>query len=161
VHPEGVLQAIALVGVLDFFGIAGGDRGHEIRINDAALHQVDRAVIEIILQPIPGPIGSRVQAHQPNHMVPSHTLMHDVVDGVANPRVGHAEIFVPFEKQHRDQGGLPIMAVDDVGMLVGLEHELQGRPAEKGKAFRIVPVAVEGAPIEEISMRMGFDKKAL
>jgi len=75
--------------------------------------------------------------------------------------VGHAEIFVPFEKQHRDQGGLPIMAVDDVGMLVGLEHELQGRPAEKGKAFRIVPVAVEGAPIEEISMRMGFDKKAL
>ena len=40
---------------------------------------------------------------------------------------------VNLEQQDRHEPGLPVVAVDHVGALVGLEHELQRRLAEKGE----------------------------
>ena len=87
--------------------------------------------------------------------------MADIVQRVADPRMGHPQLVVDLIKQHRYQAGLPIVAMDDVGMLVALEHELQGCAGEECKALRVVALAVEAAAIEEIICRIGLDEEAL
>ena len=52
------------------------------------------------------------------------------------------------------------MAMDNVGVLVAFEHELECCPAKKSKSLVIVPVTVENPPIEEVLIRMRFDEEA-
>src|SRR5690349_815190 len=53
------------------------------------------------------------------------------------------------------------MAMNDLRMFVGLEHELQRRPAKKGESFPIIMVAVKHAAVEEIAVQVRFDKETL
>jgi len=48
---EGATEPESAVIVERLIGVMRGDRGHEIRIQDAALHRVQPAIAEIIPQP--------------------------------------------------------------------------------------------------------------
>jgi hypothetical protein len=158
--PKDVLQSATEVRILDFLRIVRGHRGNKIGINDAPFHQVDPCVVAVILQAVPRSIRGGIQTHLTEHGIPGHTLMHDIVEGETYSGVGHAQVFVHVKKKHRHQPGLPVMAVDDIRVLVGLEHKLQRRPAKECETLRVVRMPIEDASIEEILMGMGFDEKA-
>ena len=77
-----------------------------------------------------------------------------------NTRMPHPQVLINFVKQHRCQGRLPIMAVDDFRMFVGFKHELQRGPGEESEPGRVVTVPVEYAPVEKVVRRMGIDEEA-
>jgi hypothetical protein len=86
--------------------------------------------------------------------------MAEVVNREADTLVFHAVILVGFEKKHGDQGGLPVVAMDDVGPLVGFEHVLKSGFAEKGIAHNVVGIAIGGGAVEEIILRVGLNEEA-
>jgi hypothetical protein len=51
------------------------------------------------------------------------------------------------------------MAMYNVRMLVGLEHELKGGLAEKDKPFRVVLLPVKNTPVEKVLIGVGLDEK--
>jgi hypothetical protein len=87
--------------------------------------------------------------------------MPDVVQRVTHPGVCHPQTLIHFIEEHRDQGGLPVVAVDDVRMLVCLEQELQRRPTEKSESFSVIGLAVKDAAVEKIGRRTRIDEEAL
>src|SRR6266487_1183172 len=53
------------------------------------------------------------------------------------------------------------MAMDHVGTLVALEHELQRGAAEEGEPLIVIGVAIEGATIKEILVGVRLDEETL
>jgi hypothetical protein len=49
-------------------------------------------------------------------------------------------------RQDRDEPGLPVVAVHDIGALISGEHELERRLREKREPFPVVCVPTGGAP---------------
>src|SRR5580765_1419273 len=89
----------------------------------------------------------RIQSNLPQDLLAVNSLMPDIVQRVAHPRACHSQTLVHFIEEYRNQGGLPIVAVEDVRMLVRFEHELQGRPTQKSNSFSIIRLAVKDAPV--------------
>ena len=56
---------------------------------------------------------------------------------------------------------MPVVTVDDVGMLAALEHELQRGATEEGEALVVVHLTVESAAVEETCPWCGSMKKHL
>ena len=137
-------------------------RGDEIRVDDAAFHQVDRAVVEVIAEPVVIEEMTRAgQARLPQDVLPADTLMGEVVDGIADTLTGHAEVPVDLVQQHRHGRRLPVVAVDHLGPLAGLPHELQGRLGQEREPGRIIRRAVQVAPAEELVRAVRVDEEAL
>src|SRR5215831_14826167 len=111
-EPGGAVIIECLVGVV------GRYRGHEIRIEDAALHRVKSPVPEIISQPvgIEEMIGA-TQPGGPEHLFVTGALMAEVVDGIADSLVRH-DLAILLIEQHRDEPGLPVVAVNDIGTFI-------------------------------------------
>src|SRR5206468_8145720 len=124
--------------------------------------QVDGGTIEIVLQPVVvEEIAMPIQARRAQQMLSGNTLVLQVVERITNAGMDHAQALVDLVEQHRRQRGLPIVAMDDVRVLVAPEHELQGGPAEKGKALVVIPLAVKHPAIEEIVLGVWFNEEAL
>src|SRR5258708_10715719 len=87
-------------------------------------------------------------------------LMLEIMERVADARMGHANSLINFIKQYRHQSGLPVVAMDDVRVLVALEHELEGCAGKKRKALVIVAMAVKNPAIKEVLVRMRLDEEA-
>ena len=62
----------------------------------------------------------------------------------------HSLEFIDLVKHDRYQARLPVVTVDDIGALVGFEHEFQRSPAKKGHAHIVVPTAIEGPPVKKV-----------
>ncbi len=77
-------------------------------------------------------------------MISGDTLVPDVMEREAHPGMMHAEPGIHLIQQHRDKCRLPIVAVDDFRVFVGLEHELQGGTGEKRKPRRVIILPVDG-----------------
>ena len=75
--------------------------------------------------------------------------MAEVVHREADPLIAHPDRLIELVKQYGDEPRLPIVAVDDVRTLSGLQQELERRLAEEGKAVRIVMRAVDVAAVKE------------
>ena len=103
-HVQRVAQAVALRRMQDLPAILRRNRRDEIGIDDAALHQIDRAVIEIVLQAIlMEEVGVAVQAGGAEDVFPRHALMLQVVQREADARMRHAEVLVNLVEQHRHE----------------------------------------------------------
>ena len=138
------------------------NRGDEVRVNDAALHQVDRSMVEIILQPILMiEVRVAVQAGGAEDVFSRHALMLHVVQRETDTRMLHAEMLINLVEQHRHEGGLPVVTVDHVGMLATLEHELQRGATEESEALVVVLLAVERAAVEKIVIAVCVNEVAL
>ncbi len=161
-HLQGMAQAEVLGRVQDLPGVTGRDRGDEVGIDNAALHQVEGGVVEIVLEAVlVKEVGVPVQPGGAQDVLPGDALVLEVVQRVAHPRMGHAHVLVHLVEQHRHQAGLPVVAVNDVRVLVALEHELQRGPAEEGEPLVVIHLPVEGAAVEEVVVGMRLDEEAL
>ena len=87
--------------------------------------------------------------------------MLEVVDGQADPRMGEAELLIDLVQEDRQQGRLPVVAVDDVRVLAGLPQEFDRGPGKEGEALHIVVEAVDAAAVEEVVMGVRLDEEAL
>jgi hypothetical protein len=85
--------------------------------------------------------------------------MGDVVEGETDSGVAHADMLVDFVKEHRNQSRLPIVAMDDVRMLVGLEHEFHCCAAEESESVDVVMMAVKNAAIEKVVVGLWVDEE--
>jgi hypothetical protein len=85
----------------------------------------------------------------------------NVVDRVADARMGHAKMFVCFEEHERDEPGLPVVHVDDVRMLIRLQHELERGFTEEREPLGIIVMAIDEAAIEKILEEMRLNEEAL
>ena len=118
-------------------------------------------MVEVILKPLLIHVIGRIQSHLPKDIFSCHTLMFEIVQGIANPRVGHPQIFIYVRQKNRYQSGLPIVAMDNFWVLVRLEHKLQRCSTKEGKALNVIIVSVKYATVEEVLERMRFNKETL
>ena len=116
--------------------------------------------VVVVAQPVVIEEAIRImQPGGPQHLHAADPLMLEVVDGEAGPRVVMPSCLVDLVQQHRYQGRLPVVAMDDVRMLAGLPQELHRRPGEEGEAQDVVRKAVDAAPVEEVVPRMRLDEE--
>src|SRR6266480_698512 len=104
---------------------------------------------------------ARVQSDSPQQLFTANSLMAHVMERETYPGMAHAQVLVHLVEQHRYQGRLPIVAMNDLRMFVGLEHELQGGAAKERETFAVIMVAVKDAAVEEIAIQVWLDKKTL
>jgi hypothetical protein len=96
-------------------------------------------VIEVIAEPVVVEEAPRPgQPGRPQDVLPADALVGEIVDGVADPLIGLAEVLVDLVQQHRHGHRLPLVAVDHLGLLAGVPHELQGRLGQEGEPGHIV-----------------------
>ena len=118
-------------------------------------------MVGVVAQPVAVQEVVRLaQLRARQHLRAADALMGKVVDRVADPLVGQ-HLAVLLIQQHRHQPGLPVMAVDDIRPLVGLEHELKGRLGKEAEPLGVVRVPIQQIPVEEVVRRVRLDEKAL
>ncbi|OQB89622.1 MAG: hypothetical protein BWX86_02415 [Verrucomicrobia bacterium ADurb.Bin122] len=162
VGVEGAAEPLMLVGVEEFPRVARRDGGDEIRVNDAALEQVEHAGIARVLQAILGvEMRGAVEPGGTQDVLAGEPLVGDVVQGEADARMAQAGLLVELVEHHGHERGLPVVAVDHVGVFAGFQHELQRGFAEEGETLVVVVVPVVNAPVEEILLRVRLDEEAL
>jgi hypothetical protein len=88
------------------------------------------------------------------------TLVLEIMNGIHDPLIVHAHTLIDLPKQNGYESCLPVMTVDDTGAPARSIKELDGSFAEKRKAHGVIVASVEYTPVEEIVVRMGFDKVA-
>ena len=142
------LQAVGIEGVLELTGIGGGDGGHIVGGVDGALHQVHVPVVgQHVLIHIAGVETQQVL----DDLVAVAALILDVVDG--EDALGAAQLpnALPLLQQvDGHQGGLPVVAVEDVGVPVQVGRGLDDGPGEEGEALAVVVVAIDLSTLEVI-----------
>src|SRR6266571_1183709 len=154
-------QSVCLPAVFGLPGMARGDSGDEIRIDNPAFHQIESLRILVVPQAVVvekmlGPM----KAGGPEKELSANPLMAEIVDRETNAGMPHAQVLIDFVKQHRYKGRLPIVAMNDLRLLARFEHELEGGPAKKGESERIIVVSVNGSAVEEVVAGMRLDEKA-
>ena len=87
--------------------------------------------------------------------------MLEIVNGKTDALILHPQRLIELEQQDRDERSLPVVAVNDLRPLTGLEHELQRRLAEECKPRNIVGRAIQVPTPEEVFIRMRLDEEAL
>ena len=136
-----------VVGGLDLLGIGGADGGDLIGEHDAALHAGAHAEE---LQGVAG-VGQVAQVQQILDGVDGEqALVLQIVDGVDRLHVlEQLQLLVLQLVQHRDQAGLPVVAVQHVRDEVDLCQGLHDRAAEEREALALVAAhAVDVVPAE-------------
>jgi len=78
------------------------------------------------------------QAGRPQDVLAADALVREIADGIADTLIGHAEVLADLIQQHRHGRRLPVVAVDHLGLLAGVPHELQGRLGQEGEPGHIV-----------------------
>jgi hypothetical protein len=96
----------------------------------------------------------------PQDLLAARALVAEVVDRVTHLLVAQGGRVLLAQK-HWDEGRLPVVAVDDVGPLVRLDHELQGGLGERAEPLDVVPVPVQPIAAEEALRRVWLDEVAL
>src|SRR5208282_977957 len=96
----------------------------------------------------------------PEHPLVCGALVAEVVYGVTHSLVRHRRA-VLLVKQYRDEPGLPVMAMNDIGTLISPEHKLERCPRKEREALRIVPVPIQAVAAEEVVCRVRLDEKTL
>jgi hypothetical protein len=124
------VQAVALLGLRDFAGIGGADGGQHLAVLQTRFHERHVAVK---LQPVH---GEQVcwQAQRGQHFRPEQALVGQVVDGEHGSRYTLAALRHGVQVG-RAQAGVPVVAVNDIGLPTGIQSgaQLGGGPAQPAK----------------------------
>ena len=142
------IHAPGIEGGVQLLGVSGGDGGHLAGGQDGPLHQVhvpevgQHALVEV----------AAVQADDVlEDLLAVAALVFDVVDGedgVGVRQLGHPVALL--QQVDGDQGGLPVVAVDDVRRPVQLGGGGQNGTGEEGEALAVVEVAVDLGALEVV-----------
>src|SRR3989304_1225412 len=127
-----------------------GHGGEDVREHQPGLHQVD---LPVVLQPLRGEQLPPEAGHR-EVVVPEQPLVSEVVDGEERSRRPE-RLPVRVERLHvgGDEGGLPVVAMEDVVSPPGAHDPFHDRAAEKGEPLAVVdvvafPRAGEELPVE-------------
>ncbi len=115
---------------------------------DTCLQEVDLAVE---LKPVDGEalLG---EPHGGEFLAGEEPLVGEVVDGEDDPGPCEEGIVLALVLQVvRDECGLPVVAMDDVGPEVHLFQELQNAAAEKGETLGVVGVVAAGGAVKLVA----------
>ena len=130
--------------------MTGRDGSNEVRVDDPALQQVQCPRIEVVPQSLIDEVPSGIaQSGRRESRFARDPLMAEVVHGEAHALIPHPGPLVDLVQQHGDERRLPIVAMDDLRALAGLEHELERRLAEEREPFDVVPGAVQVPAVKE------------
>src|SRR5262249_60835447 len=114
-----------------------------------ALHPVHAAETAVVAKPVLiEEVTGAPQLRSPERLDSADALVAEVVDRVTDP-LERQYLAVLLVQQHGHQPGLPVVAVDDIWALAGLEQEFQRGLREQGEPLGIVVIPVQaGAPPE-------------
>ena len=133
-------------GIQDFLRVGRADGGHLVGHLDGTLHEVDAAVL---LHDGSAALRNAKDILQDFHAV--FALVLDVMNGE-----NRFDVFVPLPASveqaviHRNQGGLPVVGVDDIGFEINVRQHFQNRPGQERKPLRVVVMAVKAGALEII-----------
>src|SRR3990170_976587 len=147
---EDSLEPVPVLRGLDFPAVRVGHGGEDVREHQPGLHQVD---LPVVLQPLRGEQLPPEAGHR-EVVVPEQPLVSEVVDGEERSRRPE-RLPVRVERLHvgGDEGGLPVVAMEDVVSPPVAHDPFHDRAAEKGEPLAVVdvvafPGAVEELPVE-------------
>ena len=140
------VQSVGEVGHLQLVGVGGGHGVDGVGAQNGALEQVHVPVHQdgAVVRP------AVVQAEQvPQCLLAVAALVLDVVDGqhgpdAAEPVLPHAVVL----QIDGHQGGLPVVAVDDLRPELEVGQHPHHRPGEEAEPLPVVHVAVQLRPVE-------------
>src|SRR5215510_3798866 len=119
----------------NFVRVTWGDGGDKVGIDNPTFHEVDRRTMMVVQQAIVSHEHCWVQTDLTEEMFPVNSLVPYIMKRIADSWMSHPQVRVNLEKKWRNESRLPIVAVNDVRMLIRFEKELQSCPAEKSKAL--------------------------
>ena len=126
--PQMGVQPLAVVPALNLARVGLAHRGDDVRVGQAALQHIgvpvarlQRVLVEHIIRQ-PGPVADRGNIINP--------LEPQVVDGQDGLGGGQLRVDELGPQVHRDQGGLPVVTVDNIG---GPIHKVQRRQGRFGE----------------------------
>ena len=144
------VQTLAVEGGLDLVGVAGADGGQLVGVDEAGLHVVGATVA---LQLVAGE-QAVAQAQRVLHVLDGEdALVLQVVDGEDRLDVAvEGEVGVLNLEQRGDHAGLPVVAVDDVGLPVQVRERVDDGAAEEAKALVLVPAQAVDVGAAEVEL---------
>jgi hypothetical protein len=141
---EDPVEAAAVGGGLDLAGIGGAHGREHGGVVEGGLHEVQRAeVLELA-----GVVVVLAEPGDEHRATVGDTLVGEVVDRVDGR--GAVEGARPLHRVHvdRDERGLPVVGVDDVGQEVQRLRELERAAREEGEPLEVVLVLPAGRAID-------------
>ena len=140
------VQAVAEPGVQNFLRVGGADRRDLVGSLDGAFHKVGAAVVLDDMG-----VARTDAAGILEDVEAVLALVGDVVDGEHRlDAVELVEVTVVQVEVHRRERGLPVVAVDDVGLEIGVEQHLEDGARKESEALAVVVEAVQAAALEVI-----------
>ena len=162
--PEDLVEPAAPLGGLDLPGEGGGDGRDDVGGLESPFQEADSPL------ELEEPAGADVlgEPQRREEVVAVGPLVLDVVDrqhrrDVVEPPVPPA---AP-RAEHRREGGVPVVSVEDLGLLSEPPHSLDGGPDEDGEppeavvGPRVARGVEAGAPVEERVVRDEVDGHAV
>jgi hypothetical protein len=138
------VQTLAELGRLDLGRVARADRGHQVGGGHPALDEAGAVVeLEHVLRE-----HRPVQAELGHDLLVEHALVEEVVHGHERARR-----MTQAAQVDRDQPGLPVVGVEEVGR--GAERERRRRDrgaAQEGEAERVVGVVAQRAAVDAVAI---------
>ena len=154
------VQAFAVIGGLDFLGVAGADGGDLIRIDQRGFHEVGAA--EALQLVVGKDVVGQLQ-HVLDLLDAEHALILQVMDGKHRADIMVKIRLIILDAQQRGHhAALPVVGVDDVGLEIQPGQRVQHGAAEEAKALVFVPAqAVDVIALEVILVIYKVEGNAL
>ena len=148
VHAQHGIQAVTVVFGLDLVGVGRGNRGNRSGSHDSGLHQVDVAVHR-------HKAGAEVCVVNAEHILQNLTAVAALILDVVNGEHGLDVLVERAGSKHqivvnRNEGGLPVVAVDDIGLPVQIGQNLEHSLGVVRETLCVVVLAVDLAASEVI-----------
>ena len=153
-RAQEAVQTLAVERGLDLVRVARGNGGQLVRVDKAGLHVVRAAVALQLVR------GEQIVAQTErilNRLDREHALILQVVDGVHRLHILiERELRVLNLEQRRDHAGLPVVAVDHVGLEVEVNQRVDHRAIEEAEA--LVFVAAQTIDVGTAEIILVIDK---
>ena len=156
------LQAVGKVGIVQFARVGRGNGRHRVRHQHRALHQVDiLPPLKFIAQAAVVPAGRQGEGRF-HFAFAELPLIGDVVNGIhrLDPGKLRPQHRVVFEVQNR-QRRFPVVAMQNIGQRAKFRQQVDHRAAEEREPQRIVAIAVQARPVEEMLVADGVYRHAV
>ena len=140
------LQTVGVEGKLKFVGIVGGDGGYIVAGEDGAFHE---AHIVIELEHIFVEIALVQSEDIFQHLPAIAALILDIMDGEHTLGMGEGGLTIAvLQKIDGHKSGLPVVAMNHIGIPINLVRCLNNSPGEKCETLTIIIVAINAMTLE-------------
>ena len=148
---DDALQAVRVVGIVQFARVGRGDGGNGVGHEHGALHEVD-VVAALILIAQTAVVPALGQGEDVLHLgLAELALIGDVVDGIDGldglELVAQNHVVLEVDD---GEGGLPVVAVEDLRHEVEVAEQVDDGAAEEREAQRVIAIAIQARAMEKV-----------